>query len=167
MSTITYGLRAEFSDSYRGGVVRIDDARELNVLEELEANAGVITVDEDDIVAVNALENYQPLKRLRGQAAADRSSEPTVSPYADLTVEQLQHELSVRHLRTTGRKADLIDRLGEHDTLLKARDDEALSAFIGEHGVAPAGAPDAGVAGSTGNAAADHSASTSTTSTES
>lgn len=128
MSTIAYALREAYAGTipqegpdgvtrevpvYMGGLLGIDDERELNVLDELEAGNGTIVVDESDTLVLNVLDNYPPLKRVPAPEGAMR----TVGKYDGLSVPALRDELGRRELDTAGRKLELVERLEAADAL--------------------------------------------------
>lgn len=165
MSTVSYALRAEYAGdveqptsdggtqtvpAYGGGLIRLDDARDLNLAEALESGGGIITVDETDYSALNALDARPELKRARGEQAAPADTTPNVGAYDGLNVPELRRELELRGLNTSGRKDELVARLAAHDVALREGPD-AASAFVAEQGAGTTDV-DAGVAGSTGTA---------------
>lgn len=125
---IAYGLRAEYdgtvdtpdgtTPAYQGGVIGVDEAREVNIAEALEAGGGKIIADPGDNALVTALDAYPALKRI----AADQDAAPTVARYDGLTSAELRRELAVRDLSPGGAKAELVDRLEAHDVAVAAGD---------------------------------------------
>lgn len=101
MSTIAYALRAEHTGTvevdgetvpaFGGGLLNIDDTRDLNVAEALEAGDGIIVVDDSDTLAIARLDAYPPLKRVD---AAEHVL--TVDQYADANRAALDTELKRR-----------------------------------------------------------------------
>lgn len=63
MSSITYGLRPEYADTYGGGNVNIGGSP-FDVAAALSAGHGQIKVDETDTVATTVLDGYAPLQRV-------------------------------------------------------------------------------------------------------
>lgn len=72
-STISYGLRPEYADTFGGGNVNIGGSP-FDVLEALDAGKGTIKVDETDTVAITVLDGYPPLQRV--QAASSKKAAP-------------------------------------------------------------------------------------------
>lgn len=119
MSSIAYGLRADYADNYLGGVIRAGD-RDVNVLEALDDGSGVIVADDTDTELVNALDGRPELKRV----AAPDEQQPVTSRYAEYSVADLRYEAQRRGLTVPAgtRKAALIDALVDHDQRLAAGD---------------------------------------------
>lgn len=113
MSTVAYALRAEYLGDvervlsfdaagqpaetetvplFLGGVVSLDDDRDLNVAEELERGNGRIVLADSDLVGIAALDNYLPLKRVGSDDDAELSSDR----YGDAGVPELDAELKRR-----------------------------------------------------------------------
>lgn len=113
MSTIAYALRADFAGTvervlstdaagepvdvetvprFLGGIVSIDDARDLDVAAALEEGNGRIVVDDSDLMAINVLDAYPALKRV----GAEDDDRLTVDRYADANVRELDRELRLR-----------------------------------------------------------------------
>ena len=141
MSTVAYELRAEYAGDveldgetvprYLGGVVSIDDTREVNVREELDAGNGRIVVADNDVPALNALDNYPPLKRV----SAEGSERLTVDQYADANVPALDAELKLRGITgLNATKADKVAALHIDDARLEAGipqpDDYSVAALV-------------------------------------
>lgn len=96
---------------FLGGVIAVDDNRELNIGELLNAGDGTIVVEAEDANAVRVLDEYPALKR----TAAPADATPDVGRYDGLTVPDLKRELSARDLPLSGARGDLVARLEESD----------------------------------------------------
>lgn len=134
---IAYGLRAEYEGTvdtddgpiavFQGGLIRVDDARDLNIAEALEAGGGVIVAEDHDYALVTALDEYPALKRV----PAPETQEPTVGRFDGLTALELRAEAVNRDLSTAGSKAELVARLEAHDA---GEDDPTTTEPAGEAG---------------------------------
>jgi len=126
MSSIAYGLRAEYADGFLGGVINVG-GRDLDMAEELARGKGRIVVADHDHTAIHVLDSQPALKRVAAEGA-----EPTVSYWANHTVTQLHEELTLRDLPRTGTKAELVERLEAHAAALAAGEDPS-AAGAGDH----------------------------------
>jgi hypothetical protein len=120
MSTIGYALRAEYdgtvedfdgqpSPIFLGGVLAVD-GHDFDVRAELDKGNGTIVVDEANVILVNTLDEYAPLKRV---SVSDDA--PAITSYDERPVAELKADLASRGLATTGPKADLVARLTAAD----------------------------------------------------
>lgn len=119
MDTVSYALKADEVDSFRGGVIRAGD-RDVDLAEALNAGGGVIVAALTDYELVNALDGVDVLERTAPGTGADV---PTVSPYAGTNVEGLRDELRRRNLPTGGKREELEQRLEADDNPTPASDD--------------------------------------------
>ena len=128
MAPIAYALRADHQGTviidgaevprFTGGLLKIDDARELDVRAELDAGNGTIIVAEHDALLLNRLDAYDALKRVSA-GDADAVTAGT-RRYEDLTVDALREEAKRRGLTIEAgvRKSELAHALAEHDVEL-------------------------------------------------
>jgi len=127
-STIAYALRADHEadgpEPFGGGLISLGAARDLNIAEALDAGKGRIVVASTDHVAALALDAYTPLKRVpAGNAAL------TVTRWEAATATDMQAELKLRDLPVAGRKAELLERLVNHDAAVATGDATARVAI--------------------------------------
>lgn len=66
---IAYALRADYEDSYTGGLLAVGTDRTINVREELDTGGGRIVVDENDEQLLTVLDHYPALKRTTADSA--------------------------------------------------------------------------------------------------
>jgi len=132
MQTVAYALREAYAGTvqqledgqpvevpvYLGGLLAVDDERDIDVRAELDAGDGTIVVDETDLELVRILDEYPPLKRV----AAPADAAPTSSKYEAVKAPDLRDELRRRELDATGTKPELIARLEAHDAAVAAGD---------------------------------------------
>lgn len=91
--SIAYALRAEYHDTYVGGVLALGDTS-LDVRQALQDGGGVILVEETDTMRTVTLDEYPPLQRIDPPAAGtvlpvgyvdpDPPPKPVEIPIADL-----------------------------------------------------------------------------------
>lgn len=62
MGSVLYELRSAYNP-FGGGVLNVGDGRSFNVAAALDAGAGTITVDDTDVILIDALDHYAPLVR--------------------------------------------------------------------------------------------------------
>jgi hypothetical protein len=72
VSEVAYELRAQYEGNYAGGVLFVDDRREINVFEALKEGQGQIVVGDQDHVMLAVLDEYPPLKRVRVKEESKR-----------------------------------------------------------------------------------------------
>lgn len=148
MPPVAYALREEYAGTvqqiaeegadpvevpaYTGGVIVVDRGTNpdgssppdgFDVREELDANDGVIVVDETDAALIGALDQYPALKRV---PAPDDAA--IVHGYADRTAGELRGEAKRRGITGAG-SASIADLV----TALEAWDDRTADLATGEN----------------------------------
>lgn len=117
MQSIAFELRAEFVDTFAGGVLAVGDG-DFHVRDELERGSGQIVVQSNDQRLVDLLDAYRPLKRAK--VAADARP---ISPYERQSAETIQHAAELRGVKGAGHASrDAIQIvLDAHDRALAAK----------------------------------------------
>lgn len=116
MQIIAYELRAEFEDTFAGGVLAVGDG-DFHVRDQLERGGGAIVVQSNDQRLVDLLDAYPALKRAKAPADAR-----PISPYERQTAEAIHHAAELRGVKGAGRASrDAIQIvLDAHDRALAA-----------------------------------------------
>lgn len=127
MGAIAFTLREEFAGTveqdgeqvpaFTGGVIRVDDDRDVSLRDALDEGNGFIVVEEDDAPLVTVLTEAPVLKRVPVPEGAD-----VINPYAGRLVRDLRAEAKLRDLRVEAgvNAAALANGLLAHDRLLEA-----------------------------------------------
>lgn len=95
--SVAYALRAEYEDSYAGGVLAVGYDRTIDISAELENGSGQIVVADNDEALKAVLDGYPALKRVTTD-----SDEPTVDRYDGMSLADLRRETKNLGLEVDG-----------------------------------------------------------------
>lgn len=104
MPSIDYELRPAYAATFNGGLIQVDDQRDIDVAAALITGAGTITIDATDHALVEALDSYPPLYR-----TGEDSEAPATFPDDRVAV--------VRN----GEEIGLMNDLGEFESVVTAQ----------------------------------------------
>lgn len=133
--TVAYQLRADYADTFQGGVLATDTGY-IHIYDALQAGDGTIVVHANDQVLRDLLAQYPPLK----QVPAPDNPAVVVSRYDRMPLDALRHQASLRDIghASSASRAKVTAALEQAD----AAQVEAVRAGDGQAAESPVDAAD-------------------------